>query len=54
MQDVVEMLKQATKGTVKLPIQLARDGLRLDEPVLCSTHPVRSDVNTICVSAKPV
>ena len=54
MQDVVEMLKEATKETVKLPLQHGRDGLRLDEPVLCSTHPVGTDVNTMFVLAKTV
>jgi hypothetical protein len=54
MQDVVEMLKEATKETVKLPLQYGRDSLRLDEPVLFGTHPVGTDVNTIFVSAKQI
>ncbi|KAG0595365.1 hypothetical protein M758_UG161000 [Ceratodon purpureus] len=54
MQDVVEMLKEATKETVKLPLQQASDSLCLNEPVFCGTHPVGTDVNTTFVSAKQV
>lgn len=54
MQDVVEMLKDGAKDIAKPPLQHGSDGLRLDEAILFSSHPVGTDVNTILVSAKPV